>query len=356
MARPNAFTIFSALMFAAIVGLPSDRVALAAETIKIGPPVKPADEGLMAPVWAPGHPPKAGQKLSFRSLPLKLGVTKIQLSGGTVVVDLLDWRAVAVSDISDGEMCSLTLVGPRTVLLAAHCVDAHLAPGEDGEPALTAEVRFVATGNPYKMNCDLSEDYLRWRVNDSGVPRSAADYALCELDRRVEDIKYEMIALDTDLKIAEVVTLVGHGCDSLGLSNDETHYTYKDGHRVLRIGERPIEATTVSLNVGRPALYWRTLSESGREPALCYGDSGGPVMFPKQGGARRVIAVNSALGATPTATHLQPAFYSYLSPLSTKEFRSFVKRWTAKGEGKNPAHPRVICGFNLQSGNQGCRI
>ena len=151
------------------------------------------------------------------------------------------------------------------------------------------------------------------------------------------------------------MTLVGYGCVSLGISEDETRYTYKDGSRILRIGERPINAIAVSLFAQRPAQYWRTLSTSDREPAVCYGDSGGPVMYPKIGGSRRVIAVNSALGAAPTATHLQPDFYSYLSPLNTREFKIFVRSWVGKGEGGNPAHPRVVCGFNRPGGLQGCR-
>ncbi|MCU7247251.1 trypsin-like serine peptidase [Pseudomonas koreensis] len=330
------------------------QTVLTNEEVKTGPPIKPPDEGLTAPVWTSGRP-KAGEKLSFQSLPLKLGGTKIQLSGGTVVVDLLDWRAIAVSDASDGKMCTLSLVGPRTVLLAAHCVDSQVVPNQSGPQTLSATVRFVAGGNPYKMKCEMSKDYLKWNINDSGVPRSAADYALCELDRRVQDVTYETIALNVNLQVSAVVTLVGHGCESLGISSDD-RYTFKDGLRILRIGERPIEAIAISLKEKTPALYWRTLSESDREPALCFGDSGGPVMFPSPGGGRRVVGVNSALGATPTATHLQPSFYSYLSPLSTKEFESFLKEWVAKGEDGNSTHPRVICGFNMKSGIQGCRM
>jgi hypothetical protein len=346
---------FAVALVIALGGAAASAKPAPALVPKLGPPLKPVHGGDSAPIWTSGHSPQGGQTLTFNSLPLKIGANTVQLSGGIEVVNLGDWRAVAVSDVSNGEMCSLTLVGPRAVLLAAHCVDAGLAPGATGVAANKATVKFRSGDTPYRMSCEISPRYRSWVLDDSGKPRSAEDYALCELNVAVSNVTYETIDRSVALGVGAAVTLVGYGCISLGISDDDTRYTYLDGKRVLRIGDRNLEATQVTLYPGRPALYWRTLSETGKEPNICWGDSGGPLLSQRSGGPRRVIGVNSALGATPVATHLAPAFYSYLSPLSTPAFSEFVTSWTAEGEDSHPEHPRVVCGFNRQPGVQGCR-
>ncbi|MFJ2485979.1 trypsin-like serine peptidase [Pseudomonas sp. NPDC087639] len=333
-------------------GIP-DQFALAQED-KIGPVVKPSDSELIAPVWGLEKAADAPDELSFKSLDIKLGGSKVQLSGGVVVVDLADWRAIAVSDNSKGNMCSLTLIGPRTVLLAAHCVDANIKTPSKEAPVLAASVQFSTSPHPFKMKCEISSEYSRWPLNEWGTPRTAEDYALCELDRPVKDIDYETLSMNEDITVGDAITLVGHGCVSLGISEDAKRYTYKEGNRILRIGERPVEAQKVSLFASRPALYWRTLSSNGSEPALCYGDSGGPVLYPKPEGGRRVVALNSALGFVPDATPANPAFFSYLSPLNTDEFKRFLSQWVAAGAGGSQ-DPRKVCGLNVKGGIQGCR-
>ena len=288
--------------------------------------------------------------IKFSSLPLIYGVAQVQLSGGSELIDLKDWSSIAASNQSSGTLCTLSLIGPRVVLLAAHCVDPKLT-GSSKSTVLAANVRFVIPGQPYKMDCTMSPDYLSSDLNEYRAPRNSFDYALCELDRPVPDIDFETISLTRVLGVGSNVTLLGKGCIRLGISETTNKITSEVGEGILRIGQQTIEATNVSYIPGGPSIYWRILSSTGQEPSLCYGDSGGPVMVIKSTGGREIVGVNSALGRTDNATHSNPSFYSYLSPLRTPEFSTFLKKWTSESS----SGVRRICGFSIVPGNEGCR-
>lgn len=317
-----------------------------------GPPLQPPQ--LSAPLWTPQRPANATRTLKFKSLPDRIGKASIQLSNGEEVIDLTDWRAVAVSDSDGGEMCTLSLIGPRAVLLAAHCVDA-------GQPALAPEPNAVAAsvefkGKPYTLKCRLPAAYLQWEPDAWGAPRSSADYALCEVNKPVKDVPFDTIADGLDFSAGAGIRLMGFGCIELGISGAGT-YIYRDGkvdgRAILRMGNDTIERTGVTLHPERPAYYWR-LASGGKDPVLCPGDSGGPVTV---GAAekRRIVAVNSGLGAIPGVSAAHPAFYSYLSPLNTQAFHTFLKDWIEAGEGDKGKVKRIVCGVTRPAGIQGCR-
>jgi len=330
--------------------------------VRVGPPIKPPH--LSVPFWTPERPPAPGRKLKFKSLREKIGRSAVQLknrnslieiSGGVEVLDLDDWRGVAATDIDSGEMCTLSLIGPRAVLLAAHCVDAGLPAGAAGEHSIGAEVVFRT--KTYRMTCQLPTAYTDRAPDPWGAPRSSADYALCELHKPVPDVLFETIRTDVAGEINQQVGLLGYGCIELGV-NAAGRYTHRDGRAngkpVLRRGTDELEATDITIFPGELALYWRTLSSSTAEPALCFGDSGGPVTA-GEGKGRRVLAVNSGLGTAPEASVESPKFYSYLSPLSTQTFVTFLMEWVEAGDDGKGKKDRIVCGFNRPAGQLGCR-
>jgi hypothetical protein len=124
------------------------------------------------------------------------------------------------------------------------------------------------------------------------------------------------------------------------------------------MGPIGIDAVTVSLWPDQPGIYLRTASGPQKEPQLCFGDSGGPVTIDRVPGSsfRKVVAVNSGLGAQPDATQKAPAFYSYLAPLNSRAFRDLLKGWADSGvPDALPPRARIICGYNRPAAIQGCR-
>nr|QQZ48883.1 trypsin-like serine protease [Phenylobacterium glaciei] len=272
-------------------------------------------------------------------------------------MDLRDWAAVAVTDVDSEESCTLTLVGPAVVLLAAHCVDAGYPPGTSGEGTIGGKVVFGSQGAYQLRHCGMPAAYKQWTASPVGAPRSSADYALCELDHKVSGVAPESIRYTASVAVGVKIRLMGSGCIDLGIS-DTGDYIWKDGKRLLRMGYDSVEATGISLLPTQPGLYLRTLSSGSKEPVLCFGDSGGPVTLDVASGGRRVVAVNSGVGATNTATPKAPAFYSYLSPLAAADFQAFLLEWAGPAT-PDPLHPapavRIICGYNRPAGIQGCR-
>ncbi|WP_158637949.1 trypsin-like serine protease [Sphingomonas ginsenosidivorax] len=319
-----------------------------------GPPVENPAADLAVPLFTPGAPPAPSERVRhFVSVPLKFGGAKIQLSNANVQIDPTEWKTVAIADNQIGEPCTLSLIGPSVVLLAAHCVDAGSPAGTKNGATIGADVKFGS--GTYGMRCAISDFYTARKTNAAGAPRSSDDYALCDLSQRVSGLDAEVLDLSTFTPLTTQIRLMGYGCTDLGIT-DDGYYTYTPSDKALRMGQEPIEATGISIYPDQLGTYIRTTSEGAKQSVLCYGDSGGPVMIVNATGRRRVIGVNSAMGKKPGATHLTPAFYFYLSPLNTVSFRVFVAAWVAQSEVPPQLRKeRRVCGFNLSPGIGGCR-
>jgi len=151
---------------------------------------------------------------------------------------------------SGGAMCTASLVGPEVALTAAHCVG-------DGEA-----ITFRHDGGNYSGVCTHHPDY---RSNDH-------DIALCKLTSAPK-VKPIPVRLNHYARMDMRIQILGFGCTRPGGGggNDGT----------LRMGYSRLRGA-----VGRD-LYSRATGDD--KAALCFGDSGGPVLDPEG----HQLAVNS---------------------------------------------------------------
>lgn len=221
------------------------------------------------------------------------------LIGGSVA-NPSDWPASVYASMS-GARCSATVVGPRVLAIAAHCVS-------NGGTAA-----FSVGPNRYSSRCYHASEY---RGN------STADYALCVIDREVVGIPYESLNSDAARhRVGDSLTLTGYGCTRAGGGGGN------DGN--YRVGTSRI--------VRLPSGSNNDIVTSGNA-ALCFGDSGGPAFYVNNTTKERwVVSVNSRGDIRTT---------SYLSSWSSNTGKSYIARWYN-------SYGQKICG--IHAGVTGCR-
>jgi len=249
---------------------------------------------------------------------------------GAVIVDFKLFPEIHVARIS-GSLCTASVVGPRTVLLAAHCV---------------YEKRKIRVAG-LSAECAISKAY-----DPTKAYGRTADYALCVTANDIPTSVYGTVTLEED-KIApgRYLLLSGAGC---------TEWNERDGK--LRVGHARIVSTpnAVSNDI---VLDWEKVYFGGGEgAALCPGDSGGPAFYLQDVNKfqpRFIAGVNARTAAVCVPDPSIPARdcpngdvkilgTSYVSSLATAEARSFFEDFVdpeQKGIGANS----LICGFNFEN-------
>lgn len=210
----------------------------------------------------------------------------------------------AVLRMTSGGTCTAAIVGPATVLIAAHCVSSF-------------------GGITLVFSSDQSVDGVCERAPGyDPTSNPSEDWALCLLEHEVSGFPYETVDTASIPPVGTRVVLSGHGCTEQG----------EPAGSVLRLGVSTVAARPSSLPAETSTLYTKSNLDA-NEAVLCPGDSGGPawVFTADLASPRSIVGVNSR-------TTFQNG-YSLLAATASSAGKTFLDDWTA-------AHVQEICGVN----------
>lgn len=247
--------------------------------------------------------------------------------------------------------CTGTLLAPRLVLTARHCVgdtDAYAACKSDGTPIAAgairknhkAETMYVFTG---KDRPDFGRGEVKPAgqgmkiLDDGGKNLCNHDIALVVLKEPVEGAQIAPIRLDSDVEVGELITAVGWGV---------TEKTPQPDQRMQR---KNVKIVTVGPDKSQGSV---PPNEFEVGESICSGDSGGPAIAQE---TNAVVGVVSRGGNMQGSDSNDPAancidgrnLYTKISPFKDLLMKGFelaeAEPWVEGGPDPRKLKPKAAC-------------
>jgi hypothetical protein len=276
------------------------------------------------------------QHLAFAELPQSATSTGLRPKiGNGKEQDRKDWPASLwggtaepppLDRFAENLACSATLIGPRVLLTAAHCI------ADRGTVSVYHDGQKIADGT-----CDQAPGWKSRRF------AGGEDWALCLMNLEMpvpagsdgRSKGFEVVAVGVSIRANDSLQLTGFGCDE----------NFRTDGRFIAGGATIATAPSSEAAYAATPFYQRGFSGPDAAAYVCEGDSGGADYMSFLNAGRRAVGVNSARAL------IDGRYASCSAILASDQGRKFVKDWLAEPEHKKKG--AAICGVSPEARN--CR-